>query len=315
MFFIAIASYSQTKVGNIGFNDTDVFDGTELMLNGAGKIERLYAIGLYLDFEVEGVEDGVMVADKDVTMAVTIKTTSFLSWDDMNDIVRNGLERATDGNSYLLEDQIRSFLQLFPKEIKKYDIFNLVYSGKDKKLTLYENKERLGAITNSLEFKKALFKIWLGENPESPELKKDLLGSFEANPILGQWKTYDKKTGVAINIIQLYMIENRVYGSIQRMLRQSERDAVCYECEGQDKNQKVEGLVVLKRLRNKEGNKYVDGKYTNIVDGRVSDCQMWIDKKDANVLNVKYKGGTHKWKRVMEPKNNKQGDYRTVRGF
>ncbi len=315
LFSLSIVSYSQTKVGNIGFNDIDVFDSAELMLSGAGQIEKLYAIGLYLDFEVEGVEDGIMVADKDATMAVTIKTASFMSREDMKILIRNGLERATDGNSYLLEDQIRSFLQLFPKEIKKYEIFKIVYSD-DKKLTLYKNKERLGAITNSLEFKKALFKIWLGENPEDPKLKEDLLGSFKANPILGQWKTFDKETGVAINIVQLYMIENKIYGSVQRMLRQSERDAVCYKCEGDDKNQKVEGLVILKRLRSKDENKYVDGTYTNIVDGRVSDCQMWIDKKDTNILNVKYKGGgVHRWKRVIESKKKKQSDYRTARGF
>ncbi len=298
-FFCAAISYAQTKVGDTYFNDVDVFDKSELMLNGAGAKEKMYAIALYLDFEVDGVEDGIMVAEKDKTMAITIKITSSIEGSDFKDIVRNGLERATDGNSYLLENQIRDFLHLLPNKINKFDIFKILYV-KGGGLSIFKNKERLGTI-NSKEFKKALFKIWLGENPVDMELKEDLLASYEPNPILGKWKTYDKKSGVAINIVQLYIIENKVYGSIQRMLRISERDAICYECQGDDKNQNVEGLVIIKGLKLK-GDRYVNGKYTNIKNGDVSDCQMWIDENNTNILNVKYKGGggIHRWKKVKE---------------
>ncbi|WP_103072428.1 chalcone isomerase family protein [Aquimarina sediminis] len=298
-FFCTVFSYAQTKAGGVHFNDVDVFDKEELMLNGAGAREKLYAMALYLDFEVDGVEDGVRVAEKDVTMAITIKITSSVTDEEFKDIIRNGLERATDGNSYLLENQIRDFLNFLPDQINKFDIFRVLYV-KGGKLTLYKNKDLLGTI-NSKEFKKALFKIWLGENPVDDELKESLLASYEPNPILGRWKTYDKKTGVAISIVQLYIIENKVYGTIQRMLRISERDAICYECQGADKNQNVEGLVILKNLVLK-GNKYVNGKFTNIKNGRVSDCQIWIEEDNKDILNVKYKGGggVHEWKRVKK---------------
>ncbi|WP_108866441.1 chalcone isomerase family protein [Aquimarina aquimarini] len=299
VFFYAIFSYAQTQVGDIRFNDVDVFEGSELILNGAGAREKLYAMALYLDFEVEGVEDGIMVADKDATMAITIKiTSSSISDSDFKDLIRNGLERATDGNSYLFENQIRDFLHLIPNEINKFDIFKILYV-KGGKLTLYKNKKALGTI-NSKEFKKALFKIWLGENPVDEKLKENLLASFEPNPILGRWKTYDKKTGVALSIVQLYVIKKQVYGSIQRMMRISERDAVCYECQGADKNQNVEGLVIMKGLKLK-GDRYINGKYTDIKTGEVSECQIWIDAEDKDILNMKYKGGgSHVWKRVKK---------------
>lgn len=312
--FVTLFSFSQTKVGSLHYNDIDVFENHELMLNGAGEREKLYTIGLYLDFEVDGVDDGLMVANKDEIMALTIKTISDITNDELKEIIRNGLERATDGNSYLMEDQIRDFIKLLPKEINKYEIFKIVYTT-DKKLTLYKNKERLGAVRDCLEFKKALFKIWLGENPIDPQLKEDLLGSFDANPILGEWKAYDKKTGVAINIVQLYMIEKKVFGSIQRMLRQSERDAVCYECQGDDKNQPVEGLVILKNLRLKNELKYTNGFFTDIKNGKVSDCQIWIDEDNLDVLNVKYRGGggVHQWKRVKTSRKDNREDFRTVK--
>ncbi len=292
-----VFAFAQTQVGDLRFNDVDVFDDVELILNGAGEVEKMYAMALYLDFEVDGVEDGIRVAEKDVTMAITIKIISSMEDSEFKEMIRNGLERATDGNSYLLENQIRDFLHLLPNEIKRFDIFKILYT-KGGKLSLYKNKELLGTI-NSKEFKKALYKIWLGENPIDNELKKNLLASYEPNPILGRWKTYDKKTGVAINIIQLYIIKDRVFGSVQRMLRISERDAICYECKGEDKNQNVEGLVILKDLRQK-GERYVNGKFTDIKNGKVSECQIWIDEENKDVLNVKYKGGggVHQWKRI-----------------
>jgi uncharacterized protein (DUF2147 family) len=299
VFFSTVFSYAQTKVGNVGFNDVDIFDSVELMLNGAGSTQKLYAMALYLDFEVDGVEDGVLVAEKDITMAITIKIISSITDHKFKNIIRNGLERATDGNSYLLENQIRDFLNLLPDQINKFDIYKILYT-KGGKLTLYKGKKLLGTI-NSKEFKKALFKIWLGENPIDIQLKKDLLASYEPNPILGRWKTYDKKTGVAISIVQLYIIKDKVYGTIQRMMRISERDAICYECQGADKNQNVEGLVIMKGLKPK-GDKYVDGKFTNIKNGKVSECQIWIDEDEQDILNVKYKGGggVHKWKRIKK---------------
>ncbi|MBQ0735041.1 chalcone isomerase family protein [Aquimarina celericrescens] len=301
-FFTACSIIAQTKVGDVHFNDVDVFGDKELMLNGAGEDENSYALAAYfgLDFDIEDLEDGNKVAEKDSPMALTMKMTSSMTKDEFDQMMRNGLERATDGNSFMFEDQIRQFLGFFPNEINKYDIFKILYE-KGGTLTFFKNKEILGTLTNK-EFKQALFKIWLGSNPLSQELKEDLLASLDPNLILGKWKTYDKETGVAINIVQIYMLKDKVFGSIVEMLRISEKDDVCFQCQGKDKNQKVEGLVILKNLKSKGENEYGDGKFTNIRDGRVSDCQIWIDEDDRNILNVKYKGGggIHQWKRVKE---------------
>jgi len=315
IFLITFSSFSQTKVGKVHFNDVDVFENVELMLNGAGERDKLYAIGLYLDFEVDGVEDGIMVAEKDADMAITIKAITDISSNNLKEIIRNGLERATDGNSYLFEDKIRDLIAILPKGVKKYEIFKISYTAKDQKLTVYKYREKLGSVDGSLELKKGLFKIWLGENPVEAKLKEDLLGSSDGNPLLGAWKAFDKKTGVAINIVQLYMIEDKIFGSIQQMLRQSERDARCYECNGEDKNKPVEGLVILKNLKNKDEFKYIDGQFTDIKTGKVSECQIWIDEDEIDILKIKYKGGggVHKWKRIKGDRKDNRDDFRTVK--
>ena len=305
IFLISINLSAQTKVGELYFNDIDTFEDKELVLNGAGQRGDLYAVGLYLnlDIEINGPEDGVMVSEKNADMAITIKVTdASVGCTEIRELLRGGLERATDGNSYLLENEIRDFLAIFPSEINKYDIFDILYK-KDQGIFVLQNNKLIGKL-NDIEFKKAFFKIWLGENPIDGGLKQELLKAYKPNPVLGKWKTYDKETGVGISIVQLYMIDKKVFGSIQQMLRQSERDAVCYKCQGQDKNQNVEGLVIIKNLKHKDGSKFVDGFFTNINDGSVSNLQIWVDEDQPDILKVKYRGGggTHEWKRVKEPK-------------
>ncbi len=306
-FFITMCTTAQTKVGSVYFNNEDVFGETELMLNGAGTRDKLYAIALYLDldFDVDNLNDGNKVADKDTNMAITIKLTSTMEGEELRQVIRNGMERATDGNSYVLEDQIRDFINLIPNEVKKFDIFRILHK-KGGDITVFKNKTKVGTL-KSLDFKKALFKIWLGDNPVDGTLKENLLSSIDPNPVLGKWKTFDAKTGVAINIVQVYMIKNQVFATIEKMLRQSQRDDICYDCVGEDKNQKVEGLVIVKGLKPVGDNKYQGGTYTNIKDGSVSDCQMWVEEGNQGILKVKYKGSRdiHEWKRVKDVKENK----------
>ncbi len=298
---LCFSAWSQTKVKKVSFNDFADFEGTELMLNGAGADEDTYALAIYLDFEVDGVQDGERVANKNTLMALTLKvmSTSF-SKPELEEFLRNGLERATDGNSYLIEEEINKLIQLLPAKIRKNSILKFVYS-KEKGVSLYDNVTLLGSV-KSLTLKKALFRIWLGNNPINQELKEDLLGTLEVNLFFGTWKTFDLKTGVAISTVRLYMINNELHGVIERMLRLSERDAICYVCDGENKSKYLEGLVLLKNAKPKGKFKYVEGDFTNIRTGKVTDCKLWIEEDHPEVLYVKYKGGngTEEWKRIEE---------------
>ncbi|WP_459210709.1 chalcone isomerase family protein [Aquimarina rhabdastrellae] len=303
IFLIGIINCNaQTRVGGMQFNDSEKIGDIELILNGAGvrkdASSKLYAAGLYVDFEVEGKQDDMKVANMDATMGITIKVISnIITPPVFEEMLRNGLEKSTEGNSYKIEDDIRKFLGFFRGVFSKHEIYKLIYKKGDG-LYVYKNMRQLGKI-DGLEFKKAIFGMWLGDDPIDAELKTSLLGDSGDNPIFGKWKSYYVETGVAKSIIEIYTIKGEVYGVIDRMLRESERDAICYDCKGEDKNQEVEGLVIIKKLR-KSGSKYSGGTFTNIEDGKVSSCQIWIDEDNQNLLNVKYKGsgGTQQWKRV-----------------
>ncbi|MCK8522254.1 chalcone isomerase family protein [Aquimarina sp. D1M17] len=300
-FITTVCTFAQTKVGAVRFNDTDKFGETELMLNGAGEREKLYAIGLYLDFEVSGPEDGVMVSEKDEAMAITIKATTTLNHKELEQLIRGGLEVATNGNSFKHEEDIRKFIGLLPHEVKKFDIIRILHS-KGGKLSIYKNRTILGTMT-SKDFKASLFKIWLGENPVDYDLKENLLAAYKPNPVLGKWRMIDKESGVALSIVQVYIIDGKVFGTIEKMMRESERDDVCFKCSGEDKNKKIEGMTILKGLQFR-GDTYEGGTYTNVWNGEVSDCEIWTEEDKRDVLYVKYKGGggIHEWRRIKEPK-------------
>lgn len=67
---------------------------------------------------------------------------------------------------------------------------------------------------------------------------------------------------------------------------EEDRDNLCTECEGDDKNKKIEGLVLMKNFE-KDGEEYVEGTITNPNDGKIYRSKIWLDENDPNILNVR----------------------------
>ncbi|WP_299311279.1 DUF2147 domain-containing protein [uncultured Aquimarina sp.] len=104
--------------------------------------------------------------------------------------------------------------------------------------------------------------------------------------IIGKWKTIDDNTGEAKSIVLIYKKGSKIYGKIDRILKESDRDKLCQECEGEDYNKPIEGMVILKGLQ-KDGDEYEDGTIMDPENGKVYRCKIWVDEQDPNVLNVR----------------------------
>ncbi|WP_298539020.1 DUF2147 domain-containing protein [uncultured Aquimarina sp.] len=104
--------------------------------------------------------------------------------------------------------------------------------------------------------------------------------------IIGKWKTIDDNTGEAKSIVVIYKKGSKIYGKIDRILKESDRDKLCKECEGEDYNKPIEGMIILKGLQ-KDGNEYEDGTIMDPENGKVYKCKIWVDEDDPNVLNVR----------------------------
>ncbi|MDY8136381.1 chalcone isomerase family protein [Aquimarina sp. 2201CG5-10] len=171
------AANAQIRVGSkavLPYEQT--FAETELKLNGAGLREvlwiDLYAGGLYLQGKNK---DPRAILDADETMAIKLNIVSgFVTQKKMIKAVEDGFQKATFGNTKALDERIKKFIGFFSEPIVKNDIFDLVYV-KDVGVKAFKNDKELGLIKGR-DFKYALFKIWLGDEPASEALKKGMLG-------------------------------------------------------------------------------------------------------------------------------------------
>jgi hypothetical protein len=169
-------SIAQTQVGDVTLDNTLNFGNTELILNGAGirkkaMVLSLYSGGLYLSKKST---DATSIINADETMAIRLViTSSFVSSEAMQDAVNEGFEASTGEKTAPIAAEIKKFISFFGDEIVENDMFDITYQGTG--VVVYKNKKELGTI-KGLNFKKALFGIWLGDDPADNKLKKGMLG-------------------------------------------------------------------------------------------------------------------------------------------
>ena len=148
-----------------------------LQLNGAGtRVEwfiDVYAAGLYLQ---QPQQDAQRILQADEPMAIRMHIlTDLLTSKKITEAVREGFEKSTNGQTAPYQTLINSTLQAFADEIKKHDYFDLVYLP-DQGVDIYKNGTLLYQVESGLEFKQALFGIWLSDRPVQERLKKAMLG-------------------------------------------------------------------------------------------------------------------------------------------
>ncbi|MFD2561987.1 chalcone isomerase family protein [Aquimarina rubra] len=167
---------AQIRIGKAVLPYEENFGDTDLKLNGAGMREMLwidlYAGGLYLQKKSK---DPRAILDANETMAIKLNIVSgFVTQKKMIKAVRDGFNKATFGNTKALDERINMFIKFFNEPIVKNDIFDIVYI-KDKGVKAFKNGKELGVIEGR-DFKYALFKIWLGDEPASEGIKNGMLG-------------------------------------------------------------------------------------------------------------------------------------------
>ena len=174
---VTIASEpAQTKVAGVSVPNTVSFEGVDLTLNGAGVREKywmdMYAGALYLD-KKNADANGIVNGNQPMAIKLHI-VSKLISSDKMIDAVTEGFDNATDGKTSKISSEIKQFIGYFSEEIKQNDIFDMAYIPKDG-VKVYKNNKLLGTI-KGVEFKRALFGIWLSNKPADKDLKAAMLG-------------------------------------------------------------------------------------------------------------------------------------------
>ncbi len=172
---LAIPSYSM-RVGGKNLPDTLKFGDTTLVLNGAGIRKKfwikVYAGGLYLKAKSHNANQ---IINADEPMALRLHFIyDGVSAKKMRSAWEDSFEEVLGDNYKKLENKIKLFESFFNVETHEDDIWDLVYiPGVGTKVML--NGKQKGVVPG-LDFKKALFSIYLSEKTELPDLREAMLG-------------------------------------------------------------------------------------------------------------------------------------------
>ena len=155
------------------------FQDKTLLLNGFGTRSKMW-IDVYVQalFVLNLSPDAKYILNSDTEMAIRIQVTSKLvTSQKLVKALYNGIKKSSGAEVCLrFAPELKELEKyLVAEKINKDDAINMIYSTVDKNVWIYKNDKFQGKV-KGFEFKKALFGIWLSENPVDKDLKKQLLG-------------------------------------------------------------------------------------------------------------------------------------------
>ena len=106
-----------------------------------------------------------------------------------------------------------------------------------------------------------------------------------AQSVFGKWENRNED-GKVNSIIKVYEKDGKVYGKVDRILKKEDRDRVCTKCEGDFKDQPVEGMEIMQGLE-KDGDEYVDGTIVDPKTGKEYRCKIWLDEDNPDLLRIR----------------------------
>lgn len=127
--------------------------------------------------------------------------------------------------------------------------------------------------------------------------------SLSAQTVTGKWYTMDPDTDEKESIIEVYKQNDKIYAKIIRLLQEEDQGKVCDKCTGKDKDQPIEGLVILKEL-SKDDDEWSGGKILDPKNGSYYKC--YITLVEQNKLKIRgyigfsLIGRTEYWYRVID---------------
>ena len=151
-------------------------DESILVLNGSGLRSRLF-IDLYVGslYLPHFGSDASKIIQSNEPMAIRLSiVSSLITGEKLRDATLEGFRHAVEDTS-ALDERIVKFLRAFSEPVEVGDQFQLYWHPATGLLVVERNEEVVEQI-EGLDFKQALFAIWLGENPVQGSLKDEMLG-------------------------------------------------------------------------------------------------------------------------------------------
>ncbi|MDB9990099.1 chalcone isomerase family protein [Flavobacteriales bacterium] len=163
------------KIEDVDFNSYLEINGEKTVLNGGGIREKygfmdLYVGALYIN-ETSSDADKIIMADDNMGIRIVI-VSGLVTRDRFIEALEEGFVNTTAGKSS--PSDVDKFKKFLSDPFVEGDEIVLNYH-KGESVHLYKNNQERGTF-DGLEFKQALFGIWLGGNPADDDLKEGMLG-------------------------------------------------------------------------------------------------------------------------------------------
>lgn len=175
VLFFSPALFSK-EIAGVNIPDSITAGKTKLILNGAGIRKKffmkLYVGALYLA-ERNSSHGKIIEADEPMAISLNI-TSSMITSERMEEATREGFQNSTGGNTSPIADEIEKFISVFKEKISEKDVFELIYLPNQGVEVMKNTSSKV--VIKGLEFKKALFGIWLCDKPAQKSLKEEMLG-------------------------------------------------------------------------------------------------------------------------------------------
>ncbi len=201
MFFLLMGSTAMAfEVGGISLPDALKAGDTELALMGAGLRKvfgfKVYAGGLYLENKTD---DDAAIVNSEKPMAIRLQWRRSAPPDKIKEVYYKSFAKVVgapkakiygpDIDYGPLTDRINKYMSwISNKKVEKGYYWNNIYvPGQGTKVYVSDGtKESYAGMIKGVDFKKALFSIWLGEKSTrsvSDNMKKRMLGKIMINSI------------------------------------------------------------------------------------------------------------------------------------
>ncbi|HIP47778.1 MAG TPA: DUF2147 domain-containing protein [Lutibacter sp.] len=124
--------------------------------------------------------------------------------------------------------------------------------------------------------------------------------SFSQN-VTGRWKTIDDVTGNEKSYVEIYEQDGKIYAKILQLLTPGDEDKVCEQCEGDNKDKPVKGMIVIDGL-SKDGKEWNGGTILDPKNGKVYKCYITLENDDKlkirGYIGFSLLGRTQYWYRM-----------------
>jgi hypothetical protein len=178
LLLLVATTFAQVEINGVKLAPTLKAGDKTLTFNGGGIRKKfgfsIYVGALYLPSKSK---DGNAIAKANEAQSMRIAITSgLITSAKFVESTKEGFQKSTGGNTAPIQAKIDKFLKLFMQnEVVDGDVYDLTYLPAEG-VKVYRNGKQLDVV-QGLDFKTALFGIWLGNNPADAKLKTGLLGS------------------------------------------------------------------------------------------------------------------------------------------